>query len=56
MENTVDGLLNTLGVTGQWTGLRGDYANALCRGNLEILGLCVDGNLSGLGGLGLRSD
>jgi len=53
VENTVDGLLNTLGITAQWTSLRRDYASALCRGNLQILGLCVDANLSGLG---LRSD
>ena len=53
VENTVDGLLNTLGITGQWRGLRGDYASALCGGSLQILGLCVDTNLSGLG---LRSD
>jgi len=53
VENTVDGLLNTLGVTGQWRGLRGDYVSALCGANLQILGLCVDVNLSGLG---LRSD
>jgi hypothetical protein len=53
VENTVDGLLNTLGITGKWRNLRGDYANALCGGNLEILGLCVDTNLAGLG---LRSD
>lgn len=49
VENTVDGLLNGLGVTGQWRGLRGDYANALCGGNLQILGLCVDTSLAGLG-------
>jgi hypothetical protein len=49
----VDGLLNTLGITAQWRGLGRDYANALCGGNLQILGLCVDVNLSGLG---LRSD
>jgi len=53
VENTVDGLLNTLGITAQWRGLRGDYVSALCRGGLQILGLCVDANLSGLG---LRSD
>ena len=53
VENTVDGLLNSLGVTGQWRGLRRDYISALCGGNLQILGLCVDTNLSGLG---LRSD
>lgn len=53
VENTVDGLLNSLGVTGQWRGLRGDYVRALCRGRLQLLGLCVDANLSGLG---LRSD
>jgi len=52
-ENTVDGLLNTLGITAQWNSLRQDYVSALCRGNLQILGLCVDVNLSGLG---LRSD
>jgi len=52
-ENVVDGLLNTLGVTGQWRSLRGDYVSALCGANLQILGLCVDVSLSGLG---LRSD
>ena len=53
IENTVDGLLNTLGITAQWRGLRGDYVGALCSGNLQILGLCVDTSLLGLG---LRSD
>lgn len=53
VENTVDGLLNALGVTGQWRSLRGDYAGALCRGDLQLLGLCVDTTLAGLG---LRSD
>ncbi|KAF9652026.1 hypothetical protein BDM02DRAFT_3109796 [Thelephora ganbajun] len=53
VENTVDGLLNSLGVTGQWRGLRGNYVSALCEGNLQLLGLCVDTNLSGLG---VRSD
>jgi hypothetical protein len=53
VENTVDGLLNDLGVTGQWRSLRGDYAGALCEGGLEILGLCVNTNIPGLG---LRSD
>ena len=53
VENTVDGLLNTLGITAQWRGLRRDYVSALCGGNLQILGLCVDTSLSGLG---LRSD
>lgn len=52
VENTVDGLLNNLGVGGQWRGLRGDYTSALC-GGLRILGLCVGTNVSGLG---LRSD
>lgn len=49
----MDGLLNSLGVTGQWRDLRGDYANTLCGGRLQILGLCVDVNLTGLR---LRSD
>lgn len=53
VENMVDGLLNGLSIAGQWRSLRGDYANALCGGNLQILGLCVDTNLAGLG---LRSD
>lgn len=53
MENAVDDLLNGLGAAGQWRNLRGDYVNALCGGNLQILGLCVDTNLAGLG---LRSD
>ena len=51
-ENAADGLLNSLGVTGQWEGLRRDYVGALCGGGLQILGLCVDANLS----LGLRAD
>ena len=49
VENTVDGLLNNLGAVGPWRNLRGDYVNALCGGNLQILGLCVDTNLAGLG-------
>ena len=49
VENLVDGLLNNLGVTGQWRSLRGDYTNTLCGGNLRILGFCVDTNLGGLG-------
>ena len=55
VENTVDGLLNTLGITAQWRGLRGEYVNALCGGGLQILGLCVGADLNILG-LGLRSD
>jgi len=51
-ENAADGLLNSLGVTGQWEGLRRDYVSAVCGGGLQILGLCVDANLS----LGLRAD
>ena len=53
VENTVDGLLNNLGITAQWTDLRGDYVSALCTGGLQILDLCVG---AGLSGLGLRSD
>ena len=47
----MDGLLNGLGITAQWRGLRRDYDRALCGGNLQVLGLCVEG----LTGLGLRS-
>lgn len=53
VENTVDGLLNSLGITAQWRGLRGEYVRALCRGRLELLGLCVGIDLPELG---LRSD
>ena len=53
VENTVDGLLNSLGITAQWRNLRGEYVGALCRGRLELLGLCVGADLPGLG---LRSD
>lgn len=53
VENTVDGLLNSLGITAQWRGLRGEYVSALCRGRLELLGLCVGADLPELG---LRSD
>ena len=55
IENTVDGLLNTLGITAQWRGVRGDYVNELCGGGLQILGLCVGADTNLLG-LGLRSD
>jgi hypothetical protein len=53
VENTVDGILNGLGIMGQWRNLRGDYVSALCRGNLEVVGLCADINLTGIR---LRSD
>ena len=53
VENVVDGLLNTLGITAQWRGLRRDYVSALCGGNLQIAGLCLD---TGFTGLDLRSD
>jgi phage-related protein len=54
LENIVDGLLNGIGLTSQFRSLRGDYLNTLCEaGNLNVLGLCLDANLTGLG---LRSD
>jgi hypothetical protein len=53
-ENTLDGVLNGLGVANQFRSLRVDYLSTLCgAGNLDVLGLCVDANLTGLG---LRSD